>query len=249
MNWKNIKTFLIFMFLAVNIFLISLSVNMHNASKLTDKNIGETLLLLENNNIIIDEQIIPRNAFSNNPIHLTDIYFSELIAEQNIYRDAEDVVITFNFDTDKEAKTEYIILQALKKYGFDTSNINIKYVNNNYVITSNFNEIPIFNNFMTATKENDKITLRGSWYIAKDSYMWQQTSPSYATSALINFISCPYRNTQITSVITNIEYGYYAQSENMTQNIKTISSSPCYRLTTDDGMMYYYSVNEGKFVK
>lgn len=249
MNWNNIKTFLIFLFLAVNIFLIVISVNMHNASKLTDKNINETLILLEKNNIKIDEQIIPRNAYSNNSIHLTDIYFSDIISSQNISRDNNQVVIILNCDWPKSDISEKLILQTLKKYGFDISNIQITLFDGKYIISSKFNDIPIFNNNLMVTHHDDKLVLRGNWYIAKDSYMWQQSSQSYATSALINFVSCPYRNTDKTSVITNIEYGYYAQSDNMNQNIKTISSSPCYRLTTDDGMMYYYSVNEGKFVK
>ncbi len=249
MNWKNIKTFLILLFLCVNIFLITIFVNTHNARKLTDKNISETLILLENNNIKIDGQIIPRDAFFNNPVHLTDIYFSDILSSKNIIRDNNQVIITLNIDEHKSTKSETLIIQTLKKYGFDISNINIKYFDGSYTITSKFDEIPIFNNYMTATIQNQSLVLCGNWYTAKESYMWQQASPSYATSALINFISCPYRNTQKTSVVTNIEYGYYAQSDNTTQNIKTILSSPCYRLTTDDGMMYYYSVIEGKFVK
>ncbi len=249
MNWKNIKTFLIILFLLVNIYLIFLSANHNKASMISDDSINEAINLLENNNIKIDKNIIPRNSENNNPVHLTDIYFSTLFPAQSIEQTENETKITLNYHGSDNLTNNKKVLQTLKSYGIDVDEITVSVNQNGLYVTSRYNGIPIFNNMMKVDFSEDKIILTGNWYQAKNSYMWKQTIPSYAISALISFISCPYRNKQITTTITDICYGYYAQTDNQSTDIKTISTSPCYRLTTDDGMMYYYSVIEGKFIK
>lgn len=59
MNWKNIKTFLIILFLGINIFLAVSTVRMHGADRLTEQNINDAVALLGQNNIYIDKSLIP----------------------------------------------------------------------------------------------------------------------------------------------------------------------------------------------
>lgn len=249
MNWKNIKTFLIILFLIVNIYLIFLLISSNKAALLSDVSINETITLLENNNIKVNSNIIPRNSENNNSIHLTDIYFSHSFPEHSVQQTDNNTTITLNTVGSDFTTQSRRVMNTLRNYGIDINNIIINDEPNNLYMTSEYNGIPIFNNKMNIDLTGDKIILSGKWYQAKDSYIWKHTTPSYATSALISFISCPFRDKNKTTMITEILYGYYAQTDNPTQNIKTISTSPCYRLTTDDGMMYYYSVVEGKFIK
>ena len=250
MNWKTIKTFSIVLFLILNVFLIILTYNMNNAKKISQSDINETITLLNNNNIKIDASIIPVLPSEENNINLTDIYYlNDNIT--NIERTENELIIKIPYYSDNKLSTQNNILKLLEKYNFDTENIQLHTINDNqYKITYHINNMQVFDNNMILSLNNDNITLKGKWYIyeSENAYNWEYSGSGYATSALINFISHPKRDESKTTTITAIDYGYYANADNFNKNYKIISSSPCYRLTTDTGMMYYYSISEGNFV-
>ena len=254
MNWKTIKTFLIFLFLAVDIFLIVMTYNFYNSGKLSDQSIQDTLNLLQKNNISVDAEIIPRGAAGKNSIQLTNIYFSDIYGKKKIMTINDDrVSMELPCNTSGLNKTNAVemIKSTLKNYGFDTDNISVNPLDSNqYIMTYSVDGMPVFNNSMTITVNDSSIQLCGTWYIneTENTYTGNQTGSSYATSALIDFISHPERNKDEGVTITDIDLGYYADVSSGTANIKIISASPCYRLTTDTKKVYYYSIHESKFI-
>lgn len=250
MSWKSIKTFLIVLFLILNVFLIILTYKMNNAKNLSQSQISETITLLNTNNIEVDPSIIPVSPSEDNTINLTDIYYMNENTD-DIIRTENELIIKIPYYTKNNKSVQNNILNSLENYGFDTENIKVfEDENNQYKIKYYINNMQVFDNDMSLNIDNDTITLKGKWYIyeSENAYNWEYGGSGYATSALINFISHPKRDKSKTTTITAIDYGYYANSDNFNKNYKIISSTPCYRLTTDTGMMYYYSVSEGNFV-
>ena len=196
MNWKSIKTFLIFLFLIVNIFLIFLTIQMNNAQKLNDNDISETITLLKKNNISIDSNIIPRVPSESDIIHLTDIYFAGNLNIPDIQRTETGVEIKLPFENSDSSSLEDAINETLKKHGFDTKNIKLSKSDNQYIMTYYVDGIPVFNNNLTISVSDNELALTGTWYVneSKNTYTWQQAGTSYATSALVNFISHPERD-------------------------------------------------------
>ena len=250
MNWKTIKTFLIILFLILNIFLIFLTFQMNNAKKISQNEVSEAIKLLEKNNIYVDKSIIPLLPCEANTINLTDIYYAQESFEK-ISRNSNEIIIEIPYVSNNKKSIKNNVINSLNKSGFDTDNIQIEQIKDNeFRIKYYINDMQVFNNNINIVINNDIMVLKGRWYIydSDNAYNWEYSGSGYATSALINFISHPKRDSSKKTTITDIDYGYYAGSESFNENYKIISSSPCYRLTTDDGMMYYYNISEGTFV-
>ena len=255
MNWKTIKTFLIFLFLAVNIFLLALNYKSYTMAKLSDSTISDTLTILEKNNIKVNGDVIPRDAAELDNIRLTNLYYSTIAAsfKSNI-KFAENgeidlVLPAHNMPKDKADISEFII-KTLSIHGFDTENIAISNSDNVYALTYNVNNLPVFNNKITVTPKDNKLYLNGTWYVneKESTYTGSSTGHIYATSALTELISHPSRNSGETLTVTSIDTGYYADVSQGSENIKIISAYPCYRLTTSGDKVYYYSITDSKFI-
>lgn len=255
MNWKTIKTFLIFMFLAIDIFLVAVTYRSYTMAKLNDKSIADTLTILERNNIKVDSAIIPKDATSLDNIQLTNLYYSIIASpykSEMMFTDDGKLSLNLpanNIPTDKDNISDYIA-KNLSIHGFDINNIDIQKHNNEYTLTYKVNKLPVFNNIMSITADDNRLKLLGQWYVneKENTYTGRGNRSVYATSPLTELISHPKRNPDEITTITDISIGYYADAGAGIENIKIISASPCYRLTTDSGKVYYYSITDNKFI-
>ncbi len=253
MNWKTIKTFLIFLFLAVDIFLLAMTYGFYNSAKLSDQTIADTLTLLKKNSINVRESIIPRDAADTESIQLTNLYYST-IADNNAQIKLTDngkisMTLPASDIPSNSTSVPGYISEKLSDIGFDTKNITITRGNGSYIMTYSVNKIPVLNSIMEVTVTDNSIKLVGSWYIneKQNTYNANTSSSVYATSALVEFISHPGRGSDPVT-ITNIDMGYYANTGSGTSDIKIVTASPCYRLTTDSNKVYYYSIPDSKFI-
>ena len=255
MNWKNIKSFLIILFALINILLIINTINLSKAYILSDADISNTVLLLEKNNINIDKKIIPTSAKTYDNIHLTDLSFSDNKMHKYNIVQSDDGKINIKFksnDIINNKNTEKIIYNVLKENNFDTKDIKLRQSQSDalkFEMTSYFDKLEIYDNHFDITINEDTIDFCGKWYTYDTEIInfSQKNNIVYATSALAEFISIkPDTNKKIT--ITDISIGYKSEQDDSTNNIKTITAVPCYRLTTDDGMVYYYNIRNGKFM-
>lgn len=253
MNWKNIKTFLIILFLGINIFLAVSTVRMHGADRLTEQNIDDAVTLLAQNNIRIDKSIIPTVPANLDSIELFNPLFADKGIDKSLITDSNDSGFTMRIPTDtsgiNEKNAESKIRTVLKNNKFKVKSIILSKVDGGdkitYNMTSEHNGIKIFDNSMTLTVEDGALVLRGTWYEYRSEAIISGGKKSvHATSALIEFISAkPNDGTAVT--VTDISLGYHAVSPDNRKNVKTISASPCYRLTTDTGTVYYYNIRDG----
>ena len=240
MSWKNIKTFLIILFLGINIYLLFLTSNASRAKELTDHNIYETRTVLAKNHIAINTDIIPRYAVSYETVELS-AYISNETAKNG------DISICENIEFDNQTAIT-VIKSILKKHGINTKNIVIKSEGDIYYITENHGNMRLFNNKLTVTQKDGKTNINGTWFNHKstDKSKSGEHSGIYATSALIAFIS-EYNGKE--TEITDITCGYYAFTDQSTSNAKSISAVPCYRLTDKKDNVYYYNVLDNSFIE
>lgn len=245
MSWKNIKTFLILLFLFINIFLLVVTYKANNAKELSQSNINDTVKLLESNNIFINKNIIPKKSEEYGHIELSAIPHQEQSSESMFIKITLSEKPTYY----TEGNFDEAIKKELKKYGFNTKNIIICKQNGEYHISEKINDMHIFNNTLIFGYEEETAYLKGTWYDYQlyDNYIDNVKKNVYATSALISFIS-EYSGEKPIS-ITDICFGYYAVIDKTTSNAKSISAAPCYRLTDSKGNLYYYNINVGSFVK
>ena len=116
-------------------------------------------------------------------------------------------------------------------------------------MTTYYDGLEIYDNHLDVTINNDYIEFYGNWYTYDTEIInfAQKNNVVYATSALAEFISIkPDSDKKIT--IADISIGYKSEQDDNTKNIKTIAAVPCYRLTTDEGLVYYYNIRNGKFL-
>lgn len=238
MSWKNVKTFLILLFLCIDIYLLAITYHNDHAKELTDDNIYATWTLLGKNNIAIDKNIIPKQALAYETIELTSLPDSE----------GNNGVVTISENAEVNSQNaNAVIKDILGRYGINTKNLFIKEENNTYYITETHRDMRLFNNKLAAVAKDGKVTIEGTWYNYRlaDSSAGEQ-SYVYATSALIAFIS---RYNGSETEITDITCGYYALTDQSTSNAKSISAAPCYRLTDKQDRIYYYNILDNSFIE
>lgn len=259
MNWKNIKSFLIILFLCIDIFLVYITNVSHKSAVLSDENINDTVSLLRENDIYIDSNIIPKTVESYESIELSSLVFSdESPVDKSLIDNFQDgtIKITLPADTSKineqNAKSE--ILKILKNNGFDTRKILLEKAETDagtsYIMTSEYKKIKLFNNSMKITVDNDFITLSGTWFKSESANPYNPNGKRgvYATSALIAYISYKEQNIGNEKItITDICFGYHAKFDKNNMSLKYISASPCYRLTDESGNVCYYNIINGEF--
>ena len=256
MNWKNIKTFLIILFLGINIFLAVSTVRMHGADRLTEQNINDAVALLGQNNIYIDKSLIPTVPANLDSIELSNPLFADKSIDKSLITDSNDNGFTMRIPADTseitEKNAESKIRTVLKNNKFKVKSIILTKVGGNkitYNMTSEHNGIKIFDNSMTLTVNDGSLVLNGTWYeYRSESIISGGKKSVHATSALIEFISAKPNDGKAVT-ITDIALGYHAASPDNRKNVKTISASPCYRLTTDTGMVYYYNIRDGSLTQ
>ena len=247
MSWKNIKTFLILLFLCINVYLLIITYQSGNAKELTEGNIYDTWILLEKNGITIDKNIIPKNAPEYKNIELSPLDFDD---KDSVKYD-ENGVITITADVIiNEQNAAGVIKDTMQKSGLDTKNIVVKKKHDGYYVAETVGGMQIFNNILRVSIDSGKTVFKGIWYEyhMTDSYRTAETKAVYATSALIAFISEFAQNgSEIT--ISDISFGYHAVTDRSTSNAKSISAAPCYCLTDINGKSYYYNILDTSFVE
>lgn len=239
MSWKNIKTFLILLFLCIDIYLLAITYHTSHAKELTDDNIYSTWTLLGKSNIAIDKNIIPKQALKYETIELTSLPEDEGNSSAVAIDEAADI---------NNQNAQATIKNILDKYGINTKNLVIKEEDNTYYITETYRDMRLFNNKLAAKAKDGRLTIKGTWYKYKttDNHSSAEQSYVYATSALIAFIS---RHNGSETAITDITCGYYALTDQSTSNAKSISAAPCYRLTDKNDKIYYYNILDNSFIE
>ncbi len=253
MTWDKLKSFLIGLFILINIFLIICTVNINNSYKLSDEAIDSACGLLLKNSITIDKNIVLKEAI--------DFGYEEFKPKT-----AKDMSIITEYTENPDGSYTFSIKRGnfynikpkklLEDIGFSKNSINIisdkykkgvRYIN----ASQKYNGKTIFTSYINAKiTKNGLAEITFKWYNITDGHNTElvNSEPVFASSALIDFISLNARHPSSNN-ITKIETGYYIPTVTEQNQVQTITAIPVYCIKCDDSSSYYYNAYDGSFIQ
>lgn len=261
MSWKNIKSFLIILFIIINVYLLVSTYGLDFERKDTSYSdpdaIENTVTIIKKNyNISIDKSIIPTKLKNLPIVDVTNIIYTDKFKNSKYNFDTKGSVFeaqiksdTFSYNEDN-AKEQFV--QILADIGIESDSYELNSQKTDYGLICSANGIassyPVFNSIITATFSSNSITIRGRWHIApkKADENSKPQSMTDITGVIIGLSDSIARSDGSAIKITDISYGYYISYYDENSVSKSSSAIPCYMLSADDGSKYYYDALTGK---
>ncbi len=263
MNLGKVKTFLIVLFLGINIYLI-ISSFLASRFFIDGKTIDDTVALLKSNQISIDKDLID-SSFTN----LKNIDTNNIVYTQKFKKANKDGIFEIENDTflcerefkgiyelsDRRIKKE--IEKFLEASGFETEHmkygkISDKKGQKSYTIRCFVKGYEVFDSFIRVTVLKDSFKLKGSWYEPLSEDIKSRSGSrdvKYVTSVLLSML----QNEEIMKnkpfTIKAVDYGYLSAASYGGGAHVTTSALPYYRIETSKGNVYYYDAANGAYLK
>lgn len=243
-NWEKLKTFLIVLFAALNVFLVAFTA-FQNAkySRISDETINGTVKILKNKNINISADKILQKQVNLNVIELKNAVVSHSFPKGFSRADEKN----FSLKAQGSISNEGEVKKVLSSIGIKGNN-EIKIDGEKAYVYLKFGQYTVFDIFLTLTKQGDDVNVFGSWYFAenkprKSSDMSEIVS---LTGILVDFsnIAAPEKETDVEK----IELGYYINESSRNIDKLNVTAFPCYRISTGDGKKYYFNARNGEFL-
>lgn len=271
MYWSRVKTILIFLFFALDIFLfgyIMYSDYDENAVSRTEKE--NTAAVLKNNNIKIDTEIIPDKTGWLGIVELNSIWTdSDSLAKSVLGTGAEKI----SDGAYSKGKTRLDLFEDGFSYSTGVKNITkpnaktaaeeLEQINisvdeksgtahgNELLFTQEIDGVPIFETGISVKASKDKLAEVYGYWIFSDSgdsiVKKQEARLMPATSVLINFIGSDLYDSH-GDEITKIEEGYSIGSPAPDTQHKLVSVAPAYKITLKSGAYAVYDAINGEFL-
>lgn len=265
MNWKNIKTFLIILFLIINIYLIltqyGFDFRSSNASYVDKTTLNDSISIIKNNyNISIDKGIIPGKIEKLGIIDVTNIIYTDKFKKSKYEFETNGADFKSHIETEtysyneSNAKSQFI--DILNSIGIEKSSyvLDVRKTDEGLVCIAKalIGPYDIFNASIKAVFTPKKINLSGTWYISESGALDKKKNNDEMAdipSMLIDMANWCSESKASKKTITKFSYGYYVSSYDEKSVSKTSSAIPCYMLKTDEGLKYYYDSLNGKRLK
>ncbi len=265
MSWKNIKTFLIILFLIINLYLVysqyGFNFRSPDASYVDKSTLNDSISIIKKNyNVNLDKNIIPDKIAKLGIIDVTNIIYTEKFKKSDYKFDIQGTVFKTHIETEtysyNEANAGVQFAQILNDIGIEKQDylIDIKKTDEGLVCTASGLVKPyeIFNGKIKAVFTPKNVNLSGSWYIAKEGILKEtkkNENMADIPSVIIDTAGWCAESDGSPKTITDFAYGYYVSSYDEKSASKTSSAIPCYMIKTDDGIKYYYDSLNGKRLK
>lgn len=263
MNLGKIKTFLIVLFLGINIYLV-FSLFMTTRFFADKKTVEHTADILYEFGVEIDKNTVPKYVVNLKNIDTSNAVYTDTFKSVNkngmfIVRDGGFTCRKKNKDigkkTDKAIKKE--VEDFLAGYGFNTGYMKFGEITkasedrkfNIYCYAGGYR---IFDSIIKVAVSEDEFTLNGTWYeplTNKVKSRSRSRDTVYITSILINMVHNDSIMKNAPFKITDIDYGYLAgTSYGKGAHVRT-SALPYYKLKDNKGNVYYYDAKNGTYLK
>ena len=265
MSWKRIKSFLIILFLLINILLIVSSDSIFFLPSWTKFNrnvINGTIDILDRNyGISVAEDVIPSYVGVIDNVDVTNIIYtrefdniSELRSNKSTFY-GELITDVYSYNEQNSLKEIKLILERLNidkdSYKIDVKKIDKGILCNVYEYVGKYK---FFNANIKALFTPGKIKISGQWYIVQNkeprNFIINNTNMADITGVLLDLASISASDKdQKFSEITGIKYGYHLSYYDINTATKTAPAVPCYMIETDIGSEYYYDAISGLLIK
>lgn len=254
MNWERIKTFLIVVFVLINLFLIGfMALSFYTSTSVSNETIADTVEILAENQITLNPDIIPRSvsnlqnfdvrsmatdgAFPGTHTMDESGRFSYVVpcGETVTLRNAKSVAERLLREAGIRA---YARFERPQEQPDGSIQVAVRQIIQRYTV---------FNSAVTVRFAGDTATISGTWYLPETMPRTVRGGRDlvYITSVLVDFINNPERPE--SAEITSIAFGYRVSDYNSGQTHRTIPAVPCYRIVTADGAVYDYNARTGEY--
>ncbi|MBZ4647318.1 MAG: hypothetical protein JG777_2807 [Clostridia bacterium] len=279
MYWSRVKTILIILFLCINIFLlVSMMVSVNRTITISSETVEDTVQVLKKNNIEIEKNIIPTKMHNlpllemvnpeQDPKALAAKILGDGFKQQGdkYTLDKKTLAIRgceFSYSDEAPSQTindlneltaENYAKKELEKFG-----AHLKYAvtakvqrqgDEKYSVTfyQEFSGREIFENYITVIlTPQGLISMEGYWLIPK-KFTTEKLPIRHVTGILIDFLRNDERPKDRKLTVTDISLGYH-RVDPKNSYIKETTAIPAWRITTDDGQVYYYEATTGNYIK
>ena len=244
MNWGKLKSFLIILFLLINIFLIvSMIVTDKVKTTIPNETIQDTVNILKRNGILIEPSIIDNTVKNVHDITLKPITKSDNFTGKLIAGDLNTFEMNFSKKVSNTEEMKNILSDAsIKDY-----NVEKEFSDGFGTVLQKTGGYTIFDTLIEVESNGAGSRIMGEWYevITKPKKDKNYDNIVILPSILINYISNKERPVG-EQKITDIEYGYYVTNKNSDSVIYT--AIPCWRIEVDNAMNFYYNARNGEYM-
>ena len=261
MNLGRVKTFLIVLFLGINVYLL-LSTASSSEFVIDDKTVENTISILNSANISIDKAAIPKNCKNIKNIETVNTVYKENLKNANVSKlfkidgDRFTCKVKSGIYKDGDKKVVKEVKSFLADCGFDTGFMNFSPVKTKngkktFSITCSVKGFKVFDSVINVCVTNGAFTLDGVWYEPQStSVMSKSTSRKnvYVTSVLIDFSANEKVKSLAPLAVKSVEQGYMSGSIYGKTGHLTATALPYYRITDSKGNVYYYDAQDGTYL-
>ena len=252
MNLGKVKSFLIILFLGINIYLIATN---FMASRFYEnkETIDGCVQILEKSDITLDRKLVPPYTTNLKGVEAENVIYTNpsLGSDKKGFKIYGNSFSMHIRDDDMSDKT---ILRHLKENGFDTSCMKIKKSKNKDIkyIECKIGGYTVFDSTLKVQKKDGGILISGSWYEPKSRHARANTKSretTYVTSILVNILQNEDIMKNAPFEIKSISYGYLAGLPYGTGQHRTTTALPYYRIKDSKGNIYYFDASNGEYLK
>ncbi len=255
MNLGRVKTFLIVLFLGINIYLIAAGFS--SARFYLDKDtVSDCIEVLGENSVTLKEGVIPDYTVNLRGIDTDNVVYTNASVREgkNGFKPKGNTFSCMFTPSDKTAEPKKAVLGFLKQNGFDTEHMKFSSSKNDGVwyITCRVEDYAIFDSRIKVTKSEDSYIINGRWYEPKSHKVRSQSrqrNAVYITSVLVNMLQNEDVMQNAPFEITDIDYGYLAGLPYGSEEHIRATAMPYYRIKDNKGNTYYYDAESGEYLK
>ncbi len=271
MNWSGAKNWLIALFAGLNIFLIIMLVSISsNAAKLEKHIISDTVTILKNNGVEIDETIIPEKIPKLNSVEVSnavsdkDSFAKALLGDKykkgNAEYLADGKILRFSqskfFYTNSSPDENYVAINednaAATVSGFlsglslslDAAEYQVTNKNETYtvIINQKLDKYPLFDSKLTVAVSKRGIhSIEGSWFYVSQDQSRVESSATRVTPSTGALIDFISDSARISNKSNKITEITIGYTAGETADFKAYASAiPVWRIKTADGHSYYF---------
>lgn len=260
MNLGRVKSFLIYLFLAINIYLV-VSLAMSSSFRIDDTTINNTVKILSDSGVSIEKEIIPKKVKNLKNIEAVNIIYTDAFKESENYKNFEISGNSFSYTQKndilyslKDSKIKKQMRKFLVNSGFDANYMTFSEISKTkdekkLEITCTVNNYSVFDSKITAEISKDSLKLYGIWYEPKTNSVLSNSrtrNTVYITSVLIDLAENETFK-KGSKKITGIEYGYMSGTLYGNKGHITATALPYYQITDEAGKIYYYDASDGTY--
>ncbi len=246
MNWEKLKTFLIVLFSLINVFLIaSLILMTQRGNPISEETIRDTVDILSENGITLNEKHIPRPQKAMENIQLTAMAYTDTFPKSAM-RDA-DGTFTLSYNTVAKSNRDVKKLLSNSELTLPGLTFDKEFSDGTTYAHQEVSGYEIFGAYLEARTTSDGTQLKGIWYSPLSEPVRSDSTGDVVpiTSILIEFISNPNRPDGEQTII-DIQYGYHIPSYDSGVTHLTVTAVPSWRILLSGGEQFYYDARTGE---